>query len=61
MYNKQRGAASIWFVLVFVALAGFTALGIEGSRYLNYKARLGDALETSSLLLAADQAEKVLC
>ncbi|NOH24119.1 TadE/TadG family type IV pilus assembly protein [Vibrio europaeus] len=60
MYNKQRGAASIWFVLVFVALAGFTALGIEGSRYLNDKARLGDALETSSLLLAADQAEKVL-
>lgn len=60
MYNKQRGAAAIWFVLIFIALAGFTALGIEGARYLNYKARLGDALETSSLLLAADQAEKAL-
>ncbi|USD66970.1 hypothetical protein [Vibrio sp. SCSIO 43136] len=60
MMKKQQGAAAIWFVGVFVVLAGFAALGVEGARYLNYKARLGDALETSSLLLAADQAEKVL-
>jgi len=58
--KKQSGVAAIWFVFVFIALAGFTALGVEGTRYMNYKARLGDALETSSLLLAADQAEKEL-
>ncbi|SON52761.1 hypothetical protein [Vibrio tapetis] len=57
---KQRGAASIWFVLIFSAIAAFAALGIEGTRYLNYKARLGDALETSAMLLSADQAEQEL-
>ncbi|OZS45765.1 TadE/TadG family type IV pilus assembly protein [Photobacterium sanguinicancri] len=57
-YSKQSGVAAIWFVLVFIALASLTALGVEGARYLNNKARLGDALETASLLLAAQEAKQ---
>ncbi|MGF1693522.1 TadE/TadG family type IV pilus assembly protein [Photobacterium kagoshimensis] len=56
--NRQSGVAAIWFVLIFIALASLTALGVEGARYLNNKARLGDALETASLLLAAQEAKE---
>lgn len=59
-FKRQSGVAAIWFVLIFIALASLPALGVEGARYLNNKARLGDALETASLLLAADQAEQEL-
>ena len=45
-FKRQSGVAAIWFVLIFIALASLTALGVEGARYLNNKARLGDALET---------------
>lgn len=57
LIKRQSGVAAIWFVLIFIALASLTALGVEGARYLNNKARLGDALETASLLLAAQEAK----
>ncbi|MGR5079853.1 TadE/TadG family type IV pilus assembly protein [Photobacterium swingsii] len=57
-FKRQSGVAAIWFVLIFIALASLTALGVEGARYLNNKARLGDALETASLLLAAQEAKE---
>lgn len=52
-YSQQQGHAALIFALFIPALFAFFALSVEGSRYLNTKARLGDVTEVASLALAA--------
>ncbi|MDD1781722.1 pilus assembly protein [Enterovibrio sp. ZSDZ35] len=53
-YSKQRGVASIIFVLVFPLLFSVFAIAIESTRYLQTHARIGDGVEMASLAVAAN-------
>lgn len=51
--RDRRGAFTVSFVLMAFFLLGLAALGFEGSRYLNVRARLSDGLEQAALALVA--------
>lgn len=53
-YRDQRGAFAISFVMMSGFLFAMASLGLEGSRYLNERARLSDAMEQASLALTAE-------
>lgn len=51
--KKQRGNAAILFALLIPGFYGLFALGIDGSRAIQNRARLGDAAEVAALALSA--------
>ncbi len=53
--HNQKGVAAIFFVLIIPCLWGLFTLGVEGSRYLQEKARLSDSLESAVLAVAANK------
>jgi tight adherence protein G len=55
--KSQKGLAAIIFVIIFPFMFGVFILGVEGTRYLQEKARLGDAAEAASLAIAANNAD----
>ncbi|MCZ2722870.1 pilus assembly protein TadG-related protein [Marinomonas sp. 15G1-11] len=52
--SSQKGLAAIIFVIMFPFMFGIFILGVEGSRYMQEHARLGDAAEAASLAIAAN-------
>ncbi|WP_191602906.1 TadE/TadG family type IV pilus assembly protein [Marinomonas algicola] len=55
--GSQNGLAAILFIIIFPFMFGVFVLGVEGTRYLQEKARLGDAAEAASLAIAANNAD----
>ncbi|EMF04253.1 TadE/TadG family type IV pilus assembly protein [Serratia marcescens] len=53
-YDDQRGAFVISFVMMSGFLLAMAAFGLEGSRYINERARLSDAMEQAALALTAE-------
>ncbi|MFA0140697.1 hypothetical protein AB4430_02585 [Vibrio kanaloae] len=51
--NKQKGHAAILFALLIPGFYGLFALGIDGARAIQNRARLGDAAEVAALALSA--------
>ncbi|MBV7296470.1 TadE/TadG family type IV pilus assembly protein [Enterovibrio paralichthyis] len=55
--KKQRGVASIIFVLTFPLLFSVFVLAVESTRYLQTHARINDAVEMASLAVAASASQ----
>lgn len=55
--KKQRGTASIIFVLTFPLLFSVFVLAIESTRYLQTHARINDGVEMASLAVAANASQ----
>lgn len=53
-HSKQRGVASIIFVLTFPLLFSVFVLAVESTRYLQTHARINDGVEMASLAVAAN-------
>lgn len=53
-YDDQRGAFAISFVMMSGFLLAMAAFGLEGSRYIDERARLSDAMEQAALALTAE-------
>ncbi|MGF1756228.1 pilus assembly protein, partial [Vibrio makurazakiensis] len=51
--KKQKGHAAILFALLIPGFYGLFALGIDGARAIQNRARLGDAAEVAALALSA--------
>jgi len=49
---KQQGVAAIWYIFLIGAIMSLGALAIEGTRYIEKKARLGDAMEAASIAVS---------
>lgn len=56
-HNKQSGHAALLFVLLFPFLFGIFALGTDGARALQDKARLEEASEIAALTVAAQNSD----
>jgi tight adherence protein G len=54
---RQRGHASLLFVLIFPALFGMFVWGAEGARIMQDDARLADAMEVAGLAVAAQNSD----
>lgn len=57
--SRQRGHAVLMFALLLPLSWGLFTLAIDGSRAMQNKARLGDAVEVSALALASHNSEDV--
>jgi len=53
-FRDQHGAFAISFVILSSFLLGMAAFGLEGSRYIDERARLSDAMEQAALALTAE-------
>ncbi|WP_434355092.1 pilus assembly protein TadG-related protein [Parasalinivibrio latis] len=53
--HQQKGVAAIFTVLIIPCIWGLFTLGVEGSRYLQDKAKLSDSLESAVLAVAANK------
>ncbi|MCF1428410.1 MAG: hypothetical protein LPH19_10750 [Shewanella sp.] len=58
-FIRQRGHAVLLFALLLPIMWGLFTLAIDGARALQNKARLGDAVEVSTLALASHNSEDV--
>ncbi|WP_028021803.1 TadE/TadG family type IV pilus assembly protein [Enterovibrio calviensis] len=58
-FSKQRGVATIFYIITFPLLFSVFVLAIESTRYLQTHARVNDGVEMASLAVAANASTSV--